>query len=134
MSQPQRLARRRASSVCQRVLEGAGAVLCLDSDRQDRSGVVSLSHAELHFHPGRTKIVVDRRLDRMRADGIIHYHADIGSEIHGLARDGAMETYTLYRRTEGDHAVVCWYQQVRVNRVTGQVAYRENEAWYVWDA
>lgn len=120
--------KRRAALVCSRVLHGALELLALDGPSQEVSGHIRADHGELHFSPSRIHLNPTGSLASLRARGLYHYHADKGDAIQALSRDGMLETYTYYRRTD----YVCWYQQVRINRRTGEVSYRENDAWYEW--
>lgn len=124
--------KKRAACVCSKVLRGALELLELDGPTQELSGVVRAEHGELHFSPSRLQLNAIGSLGSLRARGIFHYHADQGREIQALSRDGSLETYTYYRRAEQQASFVCWYQQVRINRKTGEVSYRENDAWYEW--
>ncbi len=124
--------KKRAALVCSRVLQGALELLAQDGPEQELSGVIRARHAELHFSPSRIHLNPFGPLGSQRARGLFHYHADQGREIQALSRDGHLETYTFYRRSEEQASFVCWYQQVRINRQTGEVSYRENDAWYEW--
>lgn len=124
--------KKRAARVCSRILQGALDMLAYDGPDQELSGVIRVPHAELHYSPSRLHLNPVGPLASLRARGLFHYHADQGQEIQALSRDGWLETYTYYRRAEDQAAFVCWYQQVRINRRTGEVSYRENDAWYEW--
>lgn len=124
--------KKRAANVCSKVLRGALELLKQDGPEQEISGVIRAPHGELHFSPSRIHLNPIGSLASLRARGVFHYHADQGREIQALSRDGNLETYTYYRRAEQEASFVCWYQQVRINRRTGEVSYRENDAWYEW--
>lgn len=124
--------KKRAARVCRRVLGGVAELLSLDGPEQDVSGVIKAPHAELHYSPTRLELQTEGTLARLKVRGLYHYHCDQGREIQALTRDGWLETYTYYRRPEASGSFVCWYQQVRINRRTGEVSYRENEASYEW--